>query len=161
MDLDTIAADTVRDALRAVRFAKPLRGNPLLDLAAITLRLRAEGVADTPQVREWELGRLLADVVWEHLARVREQEPNARETLTEERELALLSEDFAEGSIEREAWGMLYFRYLALNRTPVAELAGHLGVVRRTLARRLDLGHQLLADSLREAELAAAKLVDV
>lgn len=159
MDIDAITGPAVRYALRAVRYAKPLRASPLLSLATVTLRLRSEGVADTPQTREWELGRVLEDVVWDQLLGLRGQAKSGATPPSPDEELASLEADFRAENIELEAWGMTYFRYFAQNRTAVGDLAARLCVTDKTLGRRLERGHHLLVDALREAELKAIAAV--
>lgn len=71
MNIEAVNAKTVRDALRAVRYAKPLQSNPLLEMAALGRRLREAGLPDTPQTREWEIGHLLDSVSQDALTRER------------------------------------------------------------------------------------------
>jgi hypothetical protein len=54
-----ITEASVRDGLRALRYAKPLVGSPLLGLRALELRLRREGLHDSDEAKEWLLHRLV------------------------------------------------------------------------------------------------------
>lgn len=70
IDPQSITATAVHQALRAIRYALPQARNPLLQLAAVTALLRAEGLADVPRCREWTLGCLLRRTAWQELRRV-------------------------------------------------------------------------------------------
>ncbi len=161
MAVEAITARSVREALRAIRYALPLEASPLLGMAALTLRLRAEGVADTPQSRAWLLGRYLDDVVREELSRVRAAAGvTPAEPATADPDLAAVASDFRAGNPDLEAWSSLNYRYLSPARTQVkTELAEELQVAYRTLARRFSRGYELLADALRAREIAAGPLV--
>jgi len=153
MDTRMITGDAVRHALRAVRFAKPLGDNPLLELDTLAAWLAGQGEADSRAGRDSALGPFLADVIWEQLCRIRGNSPSPRRPeLTPEAELALLCRDFQVGKTEIEAWSLLYHRYLAADRTPVGEVAKLLGLTEKTLERRLNRGHELLAARLRQLE---------
>jgi formylglycine-generating enzyme required for sulfatase activity len=156
MDADEITADVVRDALWSVRYAKPLRDNPLLQMEPVTVRLRDEDVADTPQARAWELSRLLDEVVRRELERLRRASgaPSTPGETTEQ-QLEALQSDFQVGNLDLEAVSYVFHRYLADDRTPVGEVADTLDVVHKTLHRRLGRGHELLVDALRKLEFTA------
>jgi hypothetical protein len=160
MDIDTITASSVREALRAIRYAKPLNDSPLVRLDVLTLRLRTEAAADTRDSRAWALGSYLEEVIWAQLTRLRgaERAPR-RDEVTPDEELRLLQEDFKDGNIERGAWSMLWFRYMAVSRPQMREVADVLGVSAKTLRRRLTRGYTLFADVLRDAERRAAREV--
>jgi len=154
LDVGAISDTVVRDALRAVRYGKGLKGSPLLQMDALALRLRAEGVVDTLQSREWEIGRFLDEICRERLVRLRSQV--SADTEAADGSLARLQADFQAGLPDLEVWGLLHFRYLTAARRPLEKVASALGIVYRTLARRLDAGHALMAEALREAERKSA-----
>lgn len=161
MHIDAITPEGVKEALRAVRTGRMLEGNPLLDLDAITLRLRHEGIPDNPSTRAWVLGRYLDELIWERLAVLRGSARRvARTNVAPEMECRLLEDDFRAGNIEIEAWGLMHFRYMAVTELTNAQLGEILGITVRTLDRRLERGHGLLVDTLREQERVAAKDVD-
>ncbi len=156
MDVQPITPDTVREALRAVHYGQSLRRSSLLPLAAVTLRLRADDLADTPQSRSWALAHLLDETVWDHLARLRGQTV-PREQLTDADEADLLVADYHSDDLQRQAWGTLYARYLAHSRRPFGTIPDLVGAPGRTVRRRLARGYESLAEALRSAELAAVK----
>lgn len=162
MNSDQITDKAIQQALMAIRYAKPLVDSPLLDLDALTLQLRAEGLPDSPQTREWLLARHLDDIVCGQLERLRGSGPassTSRDALTTAQELAWLEADFQTGQPELEAWSIVYCRFLSTGRWAMAELATRLGVVERTLERRLGRGYDLLADQLRSGQLAAGRAI--
>jgi len=161
MQLDAITPEAVREALRAVRFGKPLGASPLLGLDAVTLGLREAGLGDTAATRAWMLGRLLDDLSREALGRARGEAEAPRPGESPEAALGWLRDDFRRDRPDVEALGVLRFRYFVLTRIELGEVAEMLGVVYRTLARRLALGHTLVARALVEAERAAAGAVAV
>jgi len=151
-----ITGDAVRHALRAVRFAKPLGDSPLLELDALAAWLARRGEASTHTGRETGLALYLEEVIWDRLRELRGARPSPRRaSLAPEVELSLLREDFQAGKTEIEAWSLLYHRYLAHDRTPVGQVADLLGITDKTLERRLDRGHTLLAARLRDLEAEA------
>jgi len=153
VDPDQITADDVYEALRNVRHARPLANSPLLRLGALRLRLKHEGRTDSPQAREAQLGPYLAEVVWEHLGRLRGADGSIDTVqLTPERELELAARDFDAGSRELESWSAVYLRYFSASRLPLRDVAERLGVSRKTLRRRAQDGHRLLAEALRQRE---------
>jgi predicted ATPase len=158
MDIEAITAETVRDALRAVHYGKPLGNSPLLYMRIVAERQHAAGGASTAQGLEWELGHVLDRFSHAKLTQVRAQACIiSLGGNTAEAELAQLRQDFQVGHPDLEAWSLLHFRYLGVARLPMEDLAVELGTVYRTLARRLNRGHALLAEALREAEAAALR----
>lgn len=160
MDARDITPDEIRETLRAVRFAKPLGASPLLGLDALTLALRESGAGDTPETRAWMLGRLLGRLCRDGLARARGGPPGEPSDAPEPA-LAQLEADFRRDRPDLEAWSAVWFRYFVLTRLEMREVASAVGVVYRTLARRLAHGHALVADALIEAERAATAQVAV
>lgn len=152
--LSSITEAHLRDALRSLRFAKPLAGSPLLGLSVLDARLANEGLADTVELREWLLGQLLVEVVRAGLAGARGVAPDTLEERALEDFLEEMPRDFRPGEIDREAWSMLYLRQVLAAATPNPELAERLGVTKRTLMRRMSRGYALVADELRRMELA-------
>ncbi|MCB0216649.1 MAG: hypothetical protein KDH92_08450, partial [Chloroflexi bacterium] len=146
-----------REALRALRFAKPLAGSPLIHLAQVDAALAAEGLDDTPELRAWLLHRIVHTLSVTALARSRGLETLARDALTPEAFLAEMVADFRADAVDREAWSVLCLRHVAEARVANAELADRLGVTTRTVIRRLGRGYALLTDRLREQERAALR----
>ncbi len=134
----------------------------MLTLDLLALRLRSEGMADTPQSREWLLGRLLAEVIGHQLAVLRGRHgiptpaSGAAAAATSSAQLAQLQLDARTGDANLEAWSLIAFHYLALAPISSRDLAQEIGIAYRTVARRLLRGHLLLAQELRSQELAAA-----
>ena len=147
----------VRDVLRAFRYAKPLDSLSLLrlNLIAEVAAPEAEERAASDQAGE-ALLELLLSLIRMHLAQLRGQEVEQTARDPEE-EYKLLAEDFRSGNLEREAWGLLHHRYFAKDRMTLSRLAQRLGLVYMTLNRRLDRGHHLLANALREREIEFRK----
>lgn len=155
MSFAAIDAVAVRTVLLAVRHAQPFEDSPLLHLRLVTVRLAAEGAPDTLPGRAWVLARLLDQLLREVLGRLRgDARGQDRADLSPADELALLEADFRSDVPARQALGLVHFRYLAGGGLPMGEAAAVLGSHRRTLERRLARGHGLLADLLKERELA-------
>ena len=147
----------MRDALQSLRYSHSLRHSPLLSLDLVAVRLRTEGLADTPRTRQWVLGQLLDGVVWEHLQHLRGANgPVARSPRSPDDSIRELRDDFASGVVEREAWAILHFRYLSDVAAPGKTSIQATGVPQRTLYRRLRHGVEALVDALREIEHTAA-----
>ena len=161
MKADIITSAAVRDALRAFRSAERLKSSPLLDLDFVTLKLRDKGLSDTPQGRNWMLERCFKGMVEEELNRQRgPQRASSDNGLGPESELQRLEQDYRSDSIELQAWGILRARYMVLKASTNRELARRLGVVPRTLRRRLGRGYHLMAELLIETEMGAARKID-
>ncbi|MFN8422273.1 MAG: hypothetical protein U0470_02415 [Anaerolineae bacterium] len=158
MDIALIDERVVREALHAIRYAHPLAGSRLTGLAAVTARLARDGIADSPSGREWALASLLDDAIRASLAAARPEgsaEPDdGRRRATA---LAQARADFRVGDATLEAWSVLRYRYVAPSPLQMREMADELGVGERTLRRRLNQGHELLAAVLREHEVSAAR----
>jgi hypothetical protein len=163
MGTELVTANAVRQALGAARAARPLGDNPLMQLDAVSLRLRDEGMTDSRDSREWALMELLAELIEANLARARGlSEPRPVGSVqvlapAPPQARALLQADFRASSPDREAWSTLYHRYLAPSALHMDEIAALAGVPRRTLARRFDLGIASLTRALRERERMAEK----
>lgn len=166
MPLDVITPDAVRDALRALRYANELRGSPLLPLDIVSLRLRADDVADTRQGRAWALGRCLEDVVDEQLRRLRGAPTGASAGATAaarhapDDELAQLWQDLQSGSADRLDWALLHWRYLSPTRQPVRAVERTLGVAARTVRNRVTRAVSALTDALWQSEVEAARQLE-
>ena len=169
MPLDVITPDAVREALRALRYANELRGSPLLHLDIVSLRLRADDLADTRQGRAWALGRCLEDVVDEQLRRLRGAptgaSAGAASTSTAARhmpddELAQLWQDLQSGSADRLDWALLHWRYLSPTRQPVRAVERALGVAARTVQNRVARGVAALTDVLWQSEVEATRQLE-
>ena len=158
LDLALLGEETLRDTLRAIRYAHPLAASPLLGLAAVTWGLRQEGIVDAPRTREWMLQRHLDAVTRTALQALRPGGTSITEQgAGPELSLARLREDFRAGSPALEAWSALYHRYLASHPLQMREMAQAVDLVERTLLRRLDQGLVHLVGRLRESELEAHK----
>jgi formylglycine-generating enzyme required for sulfatase activity len=155
--LSAITEANVREALRAMRFAKPLGPSPLLSLHALDEALAAEGVEDSPEIRAWLLQRMLGKEIGLRLARARRVDALPDADLLPPRFAEGMLEDFRAGDIEREAWSMLCLRHVVDDPVANDELSERLAVTKRTLIRRLGRGYALMADALRERELAAMR----
>jgi len=166
MDIAAITLDSVRETLHALRYSKSLCGSPLLRLDAVLLRLREEGLADTPESRSYALARVLGDVVQQELEHRRGALERGRALdATPEAAVCRLREDFTAGSTDREAWGILYFRYFLQIDHPGRTSVDVTGYPQRTLHRRLMRGFGSLVERLRDVEASAgrelASLADV
>lgn len=160
-DVDRISAGSVKTALRAIRYAKEMEEDPLLELLLVQRSLREEGVSDGAGNRAWMLGRCLDDLIRRRLAVLRGQDADPLPPRPDAgAEMAAIEEDYRRGSLDLEAWSMLYIRYLGLSQPTGAELADRLGITTKTITRRLERGHRLLADHLSELELAARRDAD-
>ncbi len=170
MEPNAITGPVVRAALKALRGGRALDDCPLVNLDAVGLRLRDEGMRDAPESRAWALGELLDEVVRIELARHRgaagvatagtdarvgRDAPGRADTADET--AAALAVDFAAGDAELEAWSVMWARYMAPRQAAVDRLARDLGVVRRTIERRTERGAAALAAVLRRREVAAAR----
>ena len=147
-----ITESAVRDALRAVRYGKALNRSPLLHLAQVDARLRAEGMDDSGPAREWAFQQLAHEAVLEGLARARGGDASSSAALAPDAFLASMPADFERVDIDREAWSVLALRHVAASRAENAEVAARLAVTKRTLIRRLNRGYELLAGVLRARE---------
>jgi hypothetical protein len=115
MTVDAISPATVRDALHALRYGQSLHRSPLVDLDLVTMHMRAEGLADTPESRAWALGQAIEAIVWLQLSKQRGTELGGPGTdVAPDTEFRLLGEDLSSGSKERAAWGLLYPRSTAV-----------------------------------------------
>jgi len=162
MDIGRITEQVVKQALGAVRYAKKLKNNPLLEMDALQLRLRNEGVALTSSSLEWALGSLLEELCWTHLSRLRgDQQKPDQPPLTPEQQKSLLEKDFLAGNVEREMWGALHCRYFSELHLQTTEMAAVAGVSRSSITRRLAQGRKALVKDLRELELEASQGVGV
>ena len=156
MSLENLTAEAVREDLRALRFHRGLQGSALPATALVRLRLWSEGATDTAEAREWAAGEVLRDLIGEELVRQRGPGEAARPaTLGWEVDPAQLARDFRAERKELEAWSLLAHYYLSLEPRQLQELAGDLGLVDKTLQRRLAWGHELLAEALRGREVQA------
>lgn len=148
-----LTPETVRDAVHALCYAKPLGDSPLIGLAVVAASLREEGLADGHRSRAWALSKLIHDLVAERLDRLRSGEgPTPWSTMTADEALEWLASDLRADDLEREAWGTLYYRYLSGVDHPVGRAVAATGTPQRTLHRRAERGCRLLAEALRARE---------
>lgn len=152
--LAALTEANVREALRAMRFAKPLAGSPLLGLALLDAELEREGLEDASEARAWLLQRTMEEEGLAGLGRARGLAAPA-EALAPEPFLEAMAEDFRVGDLDLEAWSTLCLRHVVDARLPNPELADRMGVTKRTIIRRLGRGYALMTERLRERELLA------
>jgi formylglycine-generating enzyme required for sulfatase activity len=161
--IDLITTPAVQDALRAIRYERPLGDSPLMGLDLVTLRLRVEGLADTRQSRAWALGCCIDDAVGSQLARLRGRaagmEPGPTESAVD-REIQRLREDLRSDSAERLTWGLVYARFMSPTQLPVERISAALGLTDRALRKRVARGAEALVRVLRALELAATQQID-
>ena len=81
VDIERITDRRVRAALSAVRYAKPLEDNPLLEMDALRLRLRDDGIDANPESLAWCLGTMLHELGRDRLAQLRVEEAKPLEFL--------------------------------------------------------------------------------
>ncbi|MFI0606605.1 MAG: SUMF1/EgtB/PvdO family nonheme iron enzyme [Anaerolineae bacterium] len=160
MPLDAITTEAVREDLRALRYHKALGASPLVPSALVRLRLAAEGAQDSAQAREWAVGEVLREVVAGELGLQRGSgaETGGAKPLPPrgaELELEQLRRDFQADRKDLEAWALVAHYYLSLEPLQLQELADDLGLVEKTMQRRLARGHELVAAALRTREIKA------
>ena len=155
--LSAISEANVREAMRAMRFAKPLDRSPLLGLAAVDAARSAEGLDDRAETRAWLLQRLMSEAIEGGLARARGVAEISAEALGPAAFLADMDADYLAGEMDREAWSMLALRHVVEHRIGNPELAERLHVTKRTVIRRLGRGYALLAEAVREREYEALR----
>jgi predicted ATPase/class 3 adenylate cyclase len=157
VNIERITPTEARQALMALRYAKPLKGNSLLEMRALRQYLQLRGAEATPGSLEWALGVYLEELIWSQLSRLRGRSIHRTE-LTPEIERRLLDDDFQAGSTDREVWSLLYYRFISEFGAQFGQLASIIGLDRRTLERRLTLGYGYLARLLREEELQVSRV---
>jgi formylglycine-generating enzyme required for sulfatase activity len=154
MNPDWITAEAVKDTLRAIRYQHTLRASPLLWLGAVTRRLAADRLADTPQTREAVLVRYVHDRASSALAACRAAfGAPAAGLRAGGNAWDQLQQDIRTGSLDVQALGLVYWQTFGQTSDSGSELAKGLGIHVRTLTRRQGRGYALLADVLREDEL--------
>lgn len=150
----------VRSALRHLaRHQSPAR-NPLAELACVRQAACRSGFDLSREAREFELGRLLEELVVAELERLRQQAglagTGAPRDLRRWPAGARIRADFEKEQPELEAWSALYHRYLRpdLNLS-LQDLSALLPArCRRTIQRRLQRGLQALTERLGALERA-------
>lgn len=152
-----ITAVVVRQTLSNIRSARSLATSPLLALDALAGDHSAAGGGDSAAARTTFLRGWLEGIVWEQLMRLRggPGEVDARRPGVAEA-LAQLAVDYRADSIDREAWGSLYYHYFSGSSATRGQVAAAVGVGYNTVRRRLERGDELLANVLRARERAAA-----
>ncbi|MFI0606603.1 MAG: SUMF1/EgtB/PvdO family nonheme iron enzyme [Anaerolineae bacterium] len=158
MELSSLTTAALREDLRALRYHKPLHASPLMASALARQRLAAEGAQDTPQAREWAVGELLREVIGAELEQLRGGAAT-KDMRSADRgrssELAQLRQDFQADRKDLEAWALVAHYYLSLEPLQLQELADTLGLVEKTMQRRLARGHELVAVAFRTREIKA------
>ncbi len=167
MDVGYITAQDVRRTLARIRGARSLTSCLLLQMEAVRLRTREEGLAITEGSLEWALIGLLHDVTLERLAELRSLSRQARIVEHDRRpegEVHQLVADFRRGSTDLEAWSALYYRFLCPGlRVGPCELAslvcpGHHGrSAQRLFQRRVSRAVREMALMLRSLEHDAVR----
>lgn len=153
----------IQQALRALRRSGAVPQSPLLGLAVVGQRLAELGLEPSRDNREWALAALLAEIVATRLHIARGGPPaqgSVSDALPAREDAArLLAADFGAGDIEREAWSVLYYRFIAPHPLRVQRLAAltQPGVRygTRQIARRIERGNALLAEAVQEREAQA------
>ncbi len=162
--IGALTPQRLRQALASIRRGAPVEDEDLLDLGLVRARQTARGLGPTPEHRSEALAELLHDLIRERLFALRgATAPSARSAKSapggagREEALRLLRADFAAGHREREAWAVLYARFVGAADVRMQEMPELLSVGRSTLGRRLKSGLHALAMELRrrEAEHAA------
>ncbi len=158
MSIDAITKTTVRDALRAIRYARPMGDSPLLGLDLVSLRLRDDGLADTRQSRAYALQRCLEAAVDERLVELRGEVAESRAADdSPEPELERLRQDLRSDSAVRLDWALLHARYLSIRPISMARISDALGVTERTVHHWVARGMGALMRELQEREAAATR----
>lgn len=139
---------TVRRALRAACYGRPLADSTLLRLRALDARTPPDDEARTVALREY-----LATVTGQCLDDARRHHGVAdprvdRTALSAMAALRLLETDFRVGSADLECWSYLYYRYFVKSGQSLRDIAKLLSTTNRTLERRLIAGHARLAEAL-------------
>lgn len=150
--------DHVRSALQQLsRHQSPVR-NPLADLACVRRAVRQSGFEATREAREFELGRLIEELVSAELERLRQQVgltgAGAPRDLRRWPAAARIRQDFDMEHPELEAWSSLHHRYLRPDLSlTLQDLIDLLPArCRRTIQRRLQRGILALAERLAALE---------
>ncbi len=157
MSIEAISSESVRAALRALRYSHSLAESPLLALALVTERLAAEGLADTRQARAWVLGQCIEGSVSTMLAGLRGDDAGSETRPSGDGELEALRRDLRSANDTRLDLALMHARYLAPSRRSVSSLGVALGLAERTVNYRVARGIDLLAGRLRDMETAAAR----
>ncbi len=114
-------------------------------LATLPVGGAGPSVSSEPEVRRAELRSFFQGLVRDELARLRGVETFSSR-LSEELEAA--QSDFAEGSVRREAWSAIYYRYFCPHRPTIDQIVAAARVSPRTFHRRLNVGLSALAEQL-------------
>ncbi|MEM7249389.1 MAG: hypothetical protein AAF533_29015 [Acidobacteriota bacterium] len=114
-------------------------------LATLPIGGSGSSASREPQLRRVEIQSFFQGLVRERLTRLRGLEQFSSR-LSEELEAA--QSDFAEGSLQREAWSAVYFRYFCPHRPTIDQVVAAAGVSPRTFHRRLNVGLSALAERL-------------
>ena len=153
MDTATIDRTDVLTLLRHLSRDRAAGRTRLASLAVVQRSLEDAGFEASPAARQYEIGRLLTDLVESELARLRSgvdrPVPRGAATVTH-----AIREDFGSGHRELEAWSAVYHVYLRpdlnLGLREVEALLGDRH--RRTIQRRLRQGIQAVTRRLFEIE---------
>ncbi len=146
-----LTRDRLRAALHALRYAQALSDSPLLDLQLVEGGRSRDGDRDAQMSRGSALSKLLRESITSQLDRKRGGQLVPAAEMTGEEAIEGFRSDFASGSLDREAWGALYFRYLAEVDQPV-QRAIEMGVSQSTLYRRATRGLDALVALLEQRE---------
>jgi hypothetical protein len=154
VNVDEITPERVRQVLRHLSRDRTPGRTALAELTVVRRALEDAGFYPTPAAREYELGRLLVELVERELAMLRRRAALAAPADRPER---ALQADFGHGLRELESWSALYHLYLRpdldLSLKGFAELLDDRH--RRTIQRRLRRGVTALTGRLQAAERTA------
>jgi hypothetical protein len=154
VNVDDITPERVREVLRHLARDRTPGRTPLAGLEVVRRALEDAGFQPTPTARQYEVGRLVVEIVEQELAALRRR---AALTPDPEDPLTALVLDFSLGLRELESWSAVYHMYLRPDLD--LSLKGLTDVLddrhRRTVQRRLRRGAAGLAGRLQAAERSA------
>ena len=155
-----ITPERIRTLLEAMRQARPFESGALADLHLVRERLRRAGSFVSPADVEWALGDVIVETVCRTLGQLGVTAPPLPAEATPDEEWRRLREDWAERSIECQAWSCLYLRYVSHAAPSIARIADEVGggsAGTRVVQRRIARGIRRLAHLLRDAEWRLAE----
>lgn len=152
--LESLTEDDLENVLAALRAQEREPRGPLLQLEAVTVRLRRRGLVDRRSTRAAMLHELLRELAWGGLSASRGQS-NGHMPPIDADDLKTLTADFAAIHRKRRPWSALWYRYLSDHAPQVEELARIAGVVRETYWRNQKKGLPLLLRAITAVEIEA------
>ncbi len=152
--LESLTEDDLENVLAALRAQEREPRGPLLQLEAVTVRLRRRGLVDRRSTRAAMLHELLRELAWGGLSASRGQS-NGHTPPIDADDLKALTADFAAIHRKRRPWSALWYRYLSDHAPQVEELARIAGVARETYWRNQKKGLPLLLQAITAVEIEA------